>query len=87
VAQRGEDELYRLLQTIKGNVVVALVKEEAEGVFSVGLRSDLSQDVGAIAAAFGGGGHRQASGFDISGTLESVKKTLIDTFSPLLATS
>lgn len=83
--QRGEDDLYRLLQTIKGNVVVALVKEEREGVFSVGLRSDSSQDVGAIAASFGGGGHRQASGFDISGTLESVKKRLIDTFSPLLA--
>lgn len=86
VVQRGEDEVYRLLQTIKGNVVVALVKEEAEGVFSVGLRSNSSQDVGAIAASFGGGGHRQASGFDISGTLETVKKTLIDTFSPLLAT-
>ncbi len=84
-AQRGEDDLYRLLQTIKGNMVVALVKEEAEGVFSVGLRSNSSQDVGAIAASFGGGGHRQASGFDISGTLETVKKTLIDTFSPLLA--
>jgi phosphoesterase RecJ-like protein len=84
VAQRGEDELYRLLQTIKGNVVVALVKEESEGVFSVGLRSDASQDVGAIAASFGGGGHRQASGFDMSGTLETVKKKLIDTFTPLL---
>jgi phosphoesterase RecJ-like protein len=83
--QRGEDDLYRLLQTIKGNVVVALVKEETEGVFSVGLRSDPSQDVGAIAASSGGGGHRQASGFDISGTLETVKKKLIDTFSPLLA--
>jgi phosphoesterase RecJ-like protein len=84
-AQRGEDDLYRLLQTIKGNMVVALIKEEAEGVFSVGLRSNSSQDVGAIAASFGGGGHRQASGFDISGTLETVKKTLIETFFPLLA--
>jgi phosphoesterase RecJ-like protein len=85
VAQRGEDELYRLLQTIKGNVVVALVKEETKGVFSVGLRSNSTQDVGAIAASFGGGGHRQASGFDITGTLETVKKTVIDTFAPLLA--
>jgi phosphoesterase RecJ-like protein len=83
--QRGEDELYRLLQTIKDNVVVALVKEETKGVFSVGLRSNSTQDVGAIAASFGGGGHRQAAGFDITGTLESVKKTLVDMFSPLLA--
>lgn len=37
--QRGEDDLYRLLQTVKGNVAVALIREEREGVFSVGLRS------------------------------------------------
>jgi bifunctional oligoribonuclease and PAP phosphatase NrnA len=85
VAQRGEDELYRLLQTITGNVVVALVKEEREGAFSVGLRSNSTQDVGAIAASFGGGGHRQAAGFDITGTLDTVKKTVVDTFSPLLS--
>ena len=85
VAQRGEDELYRLLQTITGNVVVALVKEETGGAFSVGLRSNSTQDVGAIAASFGGGGHRQAAGFDITGTLETVKKTVVDTFAPLLA--
>ncbi len=85
VAQRGEDEVYRLLQTVKGNVVVAVVKEEKEGIFSVGLRSNSTQDVGAIAASFGGGGHRQAAGFDITGTLETVKKTVVDTFSPLLS--
>ncbi|HET6488003.1 MAG TPA: DHH family phosphoesterase, partial [Spirochaetia bacterium] len=28
VTQRGEDDLYRLLQTVRGNVVVALIKEE-----------------------------------------------------------
>jgi phosphoesterase RecJ-like protein len=77
-AQRGEDDLYRLLQTIKGNVVVALIREEKEGFFSVGLRSNSTLDVGAVAASFGGGGHRQASGFDIHGTLESVRKTVLD---------
>jgi phosphoesterase RecJ-like protein len=84
VMQRGEDEVYRLLQTIEGNVVVVLIKEEKAGAFSVGLRSDVSIDVGAIASTFGGGGHKQAAGFDIKGTLESIKKTLIDTFAPLL---
>jgi bifunctional oligoribonuclease and PAP phosphatase NrnA len=83
-AQRGEDDLYRLLQTIQGNVVVALIREEHEGLFSVGLRSNASVDVGRIAAAFGGGGHRQASGFDIPGSLASVRATLLDTFQPLL---
>jgi bifunctional oligoribonuclease and PAP phosphatase NrnA len=85
VTQRGEDEVYRLLQTVSGNVVVALIKEEHPGTFSVGLRSSTSLDVGAVAASFGGGGHRQASGFDIAGTLDSVKKTVIDSFAPHLA--
>ena len=82
--QRGEDELYRLLQTIKGSVVVALIKEEGEGVFSVGLRSAPDVDVGKVAAGFGGGGHRQASGFDIQGTLESVKDAVIAALAPLI---
>ncbi len=75
--QRGEDELYRLLQTVRGCVVVAFVKEEKRGQYSVGLRSTPALDVGEIAAGFGGGGHRQAAGFDIKGTLESVKKDVI----------
>ncbi|HVO40562.1 MAG TPA: bifunctional oligoribonuclease/PAP phosphatase NrnA [Spirochaetia bacterium] len=82
--QRGEDDLYRLLQTVRGTVVVAFIKEEHPGHYSVGLRSNSSLDVGVIAASFGGGGHRQAAGFDISGTLESIKKILIATFAPLL---
>jgi len=82
--QRGEDDLYRLLQTVSGNVVVALVKQEGDGLYSVGLRSTPDVDVGALAAAFGGGGHRQASGFDLSGTLESVKAAVVEALLPLL---
>lgn len=75
--QRGEDELYRLLQTVRGCVVVAFIKEEKDGLYSVGLRSNRTVDVGVVAANFGGGGHRQAAGFDIKGTLESVKETVV----------
>lgn len=84
VHQRGEDDLYRLLQTIKGNVAVALIREEGEGVFSVGLRSSTAVDVGAVASSFGGGGHRQASGFDITGSLDSVKKAVLEALGPLV---
>jgi len=82
--QRGEDEVYRLLQTIKGNVVVVLIKEEGDLRFSVGLRSTTAVDVGAIAASFGGGGHRQAAGFDIAGTLDHVKTTVKTVLLPLV---
>ncbi len=84
VHQRGDDELYRLLQTVEGNVVVALVKQEGEGLFSVGLRSTPAVDVGAVASTFGGGGHRQASGFDLRGTLESVKAAVLQALLPLV---
>ena len=83
--QRGEDELYRLLQTVRGNVAVAFIKEEREGLYSVGLRSNANVDVGEMAASFGGGGHRQAAGFDIKGTLDSVKATILEVFSPRLS--
>ncbi len=78
VRQRGEDELYRLLQTVRDCLVVAFIKEEKRGLYSVGLRSNQALDVGEIAARFGGGGHRQAAGFDIKGTLESVKRTVVE---------
>ena len=83
-AQRGEDDLYRLLQTVKGNRVVAFLKEEAPGRWSVGLRSNPGIDVGVVAAGFGGGGHRQAAGCDIAGTLESVKAAVVAALLPLL---
>jgi phosphoesterase RecJ-like protein len=82
--QRGEDDLYRLLQTVKGNQVVVFIKEERPGEFSVGLRSTAAIDVGAIAGSFGGGGHRQAAGFDTAGPLEKIKKSMLDTFALLL---
>jgi phosphoesterase RecJ-like protein len=81
---RGEDELYRLLQTVKGNEVVVFIKEEGEGRYSIGLRSNNAVDVGRIAESFGGGGHRQAAGCDMAGTLDSLKKAIIGIFEPIL---
>ena len=81
---RGEDDLYRLLQTVKGNEVVAFIKEEEQGRFSLGLRSNNSVDVGSIAESFGGGGHRQAAGCDMKGTLDSIKKKILEVFGPIL---
>ena len=82
--QRGEDDLYRLLQTVRGNQVVVFIREESEGTFSVGLRSTASIDVGAVAASFGGGGHRQAAGFDTPGPLGAIREAMVNTFTPLL---
>ena len=83
-AHRGEEDLYRLLQTVKGNRVVAFLKEEEPGRWTVGLRSNPGIDVGVVALGFGGGGHRQAAGCDLPGTLESVRAAVVAALLPLL---
>jgi bifunctional oligoribonuclease and PAP phosphatase NrnA len=83
--QRGEDDLYRLLQTVNGNQVVVFIRQEDSGSFSVSLRSTNAIDVGAVASSFGGGGHRQAAGFETPGPLEAIRQKMLDTFAPLIA--
>jgi len=51
--------------------VAALLKETEEG-WKVSLRSRGAVDVGAVAAAWGGGGHHNAAGFNSGGSLEAV---------------
>jgi len=81
--QRGDDDLYRLLQTVSGNEVVVVIKEEEKGAFSVGLRSTTA-DVGAVARSFGGGGHRCAAGFDMPGPLEKIRRLVLDSLLPIV---
>lgn len=52
--------------------------------FHVSLRSDGSVDVANLAAVFGGGGHRNAAGFDVQGPLPEVKKHLYSIANHLL---
>jgi len=46
--------------------------------FHVSLRSDGTVNVAALASSFGGGGHRNAAGFDIQSTLPDLKTTIFD---------
>ncbi|MEK7288086.1 MAG: bifunctional oligoribonuclease/PAP phosphatase NrnA [Elusimicrobiota bacterium] len=65
------------------------LKEEpfrGDGVISVSLRSRGLVDVSAIAESFGGGGHRNAAGFEISGhSSEAVERLLVERAEKLLA--
>lgn len=65
----------RSLATVK---VAAFVKESPGNLVSVSLRSKgATYDVAAIATRFGGGGHRNAAGFKVSGkSIEEVKEQL-----------
>jgi len=57
--------------------VAAVLKETEEGI-RVSLRSATSYDVAALAARFGGGGHRYAAGFLLPGTVVEVLAALRD---------
>ncbi len=63
--------------TIKGVEVGILFRELSPGLIKVGFRSRGDVDVAAIAAQFGGGGHRRAAGAQQSGTMEEVERHVI----------
>ncbi|MDR1074082.1 MAG: bifunctional oligoribonuclease/PAP phosphatase NrnA [Treponema sp.] len=77
---RDSDAVYQLLQTVDGVEVVMLIRQETLASCSVGLRSQDKIDVSAIAAAFGGGGHKNAAGLSAEGTIETVCSRLLSAF-------
>ncbi len=83
------------LRGIEESDVVMLMKETPEGEIRVSMRSrpgtDLAPakpvDVAAIAAALGGGGHRQAAGCTLPGPSKSARATLIAEYDRLYGPS
>lgn len=56
--------------------ISALIRETDNGRWKVSMRSKGQANVAKIAAAYGGGGHRNAAGFRIKADLLSLKETL-----------
>lgn len=83
MSSRDSDILYQLMMSIAGCEVCFVVKQEAEKQCTVGFRSRERVNVAEIAALYGGGGHRLASGLSMQGTIDSVTDTLIRAFAPV----
>ncbi len=64
------------LRTIEGTEVACMLKEKEKDSYKVSLRSKTYANVNAAAAALGGGGHRMASGCNLSGDLEDALAAL-----------
>ena len=79
---RDTDSLYQLIQSIEGVEAIAVVKQETAKICKAGLRSLDRIDVSCVAAAFGGGGHRQASGLSVEGQAEVIAAQLVKAFEP-----
>jgi phosphoesterase RecJ-like protein len=59
-------------------VASCLIKRQADGTARVSLRSKGDIDVRAVAARWGGGGHRNAAGCTMSGTVDEIRALLVD---------
>jgi phosphoesterase RecJ-like protein len=57
------DDLIDVLRATREADTAALVKQQRDGRFKVSVRSRGGRDLSAVAAAFGGGGHRLAAGY------------------------
>ncbi len=69
---RDSDALYSLLLASEGIEAVAFLRQDTEFSCTGGLRSRDVCDVSAIASHFGGGGHKNASGFSVQGKLDTL---------------
>lgn len=57
------DDLIDVIRTARDVDVAAVMKQLRDGRFKVSVRSRGAHDLAAVAAAFGGGGHRLAAGY------------------------
>ncbi len=77
---RDSDTLYQLIQSISGVEAIIIIRQESPDNCTVGFRSLDRIDVSRVAAQFGGGGHRQASGLSTPGTISEILPRLIEAF-------
>ncbi len=68
--------LVNMPLTVKNIVASVFFKQEQGNEYRVSLRSKGDIDVNAIAKAYGGGGHKNASGCTLTGALDELQTTL-----------
>ena len=75
----GDDELEGLAsipRQIEGVLIGITMREKDGGVFKVSVRTDRSVNAAEFCAQFGGGGHAEAAGCSVKGTLDEAKAQL-----------
>jgi phosphoesterase RecJ-like protein len=61
-------------RSVAGVEVAIFFRQMEEKKFKIGFRSKGAVNVAALAQAFGGGGHHNAAGGTVEGTLDEVKR-------------
>lgn len=73
------EEFVSHVLSVKGAEVGLLFKEQGNGIVRISFRSKGRVDVNRLAALFGGGGHIQAAGARVKGTVDEVTKLVVGT--------
>jgi phosphoesterase RecJ-like protein len=76
------DDLIDVIRTARGADVACALKQQRDGRFKVSLRSRGATDVGSVAQAQGGGGHRLAAGYTSDSGLEETIRALVTALTP-----
>jgi phosphoesterase RecJ-like protein len=77
---RDSDSLYQILLAAVNVEAIVVVRQETPEKCTVGLRSRDQVDVAAIAADFGGGGHKNAAGFAADARIAELKPKILARF-------
>lgn len=81
---RDSDALYSALLAIKNVEAVVFIRQETDSNCTAGLRSKDKVDVSAIAAKFGGGGHKNASGLSTQGKIDTLIPAIVKEFARII---
>ncbi|AEF82151.1 DHH family phosphoesterase [Leadbettera azotonutricia] len=81
---RDSDAVYQMLQSIGGMEAIVIIRQEKPDNCTVGFRSRDKVDVAAVAKSFGGGGHKNAAGLSIAGTIDELKPRILAAFQNIL---
>jgi phosphoesterase RecJ-like protein len=79
---RDSDLIYQLLMAVEGVEAAVLIRQEKPDTCTMGLRSRERINVAAIAALFGGGGHKNAGGASIEGKAGALEERVVKAFEP-----
>jgi len=81
---RDSDSLYQLLLSVKGVEAVVFLRQETDMSCTGGFRSRDAVDVSIVAAKFGGGGHKNASGMSVEGKIETLIPAIVKEFARII---
>lgn len=79
------DRFINYPRSIRGVEVAIFFRQLEKGSFKVGFRSKGNIDVGALARAMGGGGHHNAAGATVDGSLEEVQNWVFGRVAELIS--